>query len=101
DEDMRMQIRHERGGETRLGGRARELTDQFVGADKACFVAVLNRAVRDRDAEVRLPRAARATENRVFPLTHELGSQVAAEHLQLERRLEGEVEVIDRTEKRE
>ena len=73
----------------------------MVGADEARFVAVLNRAVGDRDAEVRFPRAARPTEDRVLPLGDELGPQVAAQHLELERGPEGEVEVVDRAQKGE
>ena len=60
DQDVRVEIWGERRRSATLRGRARELPDQFIHADKAGRVAMLNRAVRDRDAEVRFPRAALA-----------------------------------------
>jgi len=101
DEHMRLEIRLQRGIEPALARRARELADQDVGPDEAGVVAVLNGAIGDRDAEVRLPRATRAREDRVPSLAHQFGSQVAAKHLQLERGLKREVEIVDRAEKGE
>jgi hypothetical protein len=46
------------------------------------------------------PRAARTAEDRAPTLGHELRAEKAPQHLQLERGLEGEVEVIDRAEER-
>ena len=99
NQNVRMEVRCEaaRAGLSSPRGRARRL---IVRADEARLVAMLNGAIRDGDAEMRFPRAAWATEDRVLPLAHELRAQVAAEHLEFETRLEGEVEVVDRAEKR-
>src|SRR5687768_8065201 len=55
-----------------------------------------NGAVSGGDSEVRLSAARRPREDEVAAFRHELWSQVRAELLTLEARLEEEVEVLDR-----
>ncbi len=55
-----MQVGLERGIEPALGRGGRELADQSVGADEARLVTMLDRPIREGDAEVGLPRSGRA-----------------------------------------
>lgn len=63
--------------------------------------AVLDGAVSDSDREMRLAATGRAAEHGAAPLTDELGPQEAAEHLEADRGLEGEVELLDRAQEGE
>ena len=51
---MRLEIRRERGVERAEAGRVREFADQDIGRDEARVVPVLQRAIGDRDDQMRL-----------------------------------------------
>ena len=74
---------------------AGEVVDQLGGVDEECVEAVLDGAIGDRDGEVRLSAAWLAVEDHVAPVGDEVRGEERAEHLQAQRGLEGEVEVVD------
>ncbi len=97
---VRMEVGLERPVEPSLRRGAGELADEDVGPHEARLVAMLDGAIGEGDREMRLPGAARPAEDRAAPLGDKLGPEIAPEHLEAQRGLEGEAEVVDGAEKR-
>ena len=64
DENAGMGVRRERCGKASVAKRRGEIINQFGGRDKQRIEAVLNRAVRDGDREMRFAPARFAVEDR-------------------------------------
>ena len=71
------------------------------GGDEEGVEAVLDGAVGDGDRQVGLAAAGLAAEDQAAALGDEVGREGGAEQLQAQRRLVGEVEVVDGLEERE
>ncbi len=96
DEDVRVDEFGEGLAQLALLVGEREPLDELIGAREERLEAVLDCFVGDRDREVRLPRPARAVEDRAASLRDELRAEEAPELCEADRRLEGEVELFDR-----
>lgn len=94
DQDMGMEVRRQRRGEARFRkprARARRSIRPRRRSGLRSHAESRGTRSRSRDA---IPGAAGPTEDRVPSLAHELGAQITAEHLELERGLKREVEVV-------
>jgi hypothetical protein len=94
-EDVRLEVAHQRLAKLAASARAREVVDELGAVHEERLEAVLHRAVRDRDGEVRLAAPRLALENHRVPFGHEVRREQRAEGREAERRLVGEFELLD------
>jgi hypothetical protein len=95
DQDVRPQVAHQRVSQLASSARAREVVDELRAVDEERLEAVLHGAVCDGDGEVRLAAPRLALEDHRVPLGDEVGREQRAEGREAERRLVGEVELLD------
>ena len=99
DKDNRVRVRRQRVRQLARPERGREVVDQRRSGREEGIEAVLNRAVGDGDRQMRLPAARFARQNERSAFRDEIGTERRAQHLQAQRRLIREIEVVDRFQK--
>ena len=98
DEHVRPHVAHEGLAQRAFARRGGEILDELRGGREEHLEAVLQRAIRDCDGEVRLAPARLADEDHRAPFGDEIGREQRADRRQSQRRLEAEVEFLDRAE---
>src|SRR5690606_32201483 len=101
DEHVGVQVVVERGLEPAGAGGVGEALDELGGGGEASLEAILDGAVGDGDREPRLTGAGGSGQDEATSFGHELGAEERAEEVELDRGLEGEVEVLDGRDERE
>lgn len=96
-----MDVASERRDESTLATGSREVVDECRSGGEEHLEVVLDRAVGDRDGEVGLPTPGLAHEDERAPLGHEVGGECRTEQREAQRRLVGEVELVDGLEEGE
>ena len=97
-QDMRVRVAIERLVQAALPTRIGQILDQLGGGGEERVEAVLDRAVRDGDRQVRLPAAGFAVQNQRAAVGHEIGREIRAQQRQAQLGLQREVEILDRLE---
>ena len=67
-----MRVRRERGGKASGAKGRRQIINQFRGCDKERIEAILNRAIRDGDREMRFAPTGFAAEDQTVALRREV-----------------------------
>ena len=75
-QDVRMCVATEGLVQAPLPPRIRQIFDQLRGGGEERIEAVLDRPVRDRDRQVRLPAAGLAVQNQRAAIGHEIGREI-------------------------
>ena len=101
DEHVGLQVRREHGLAHAVARRGRDVVDERGGVDEERVESVLDRAVREGDGEVRLPASRLAVEDERTAFGDEVVREERTEHGGAQRRLQAEVELVDRLEERE
>jgi hypothetical protein len=79
DQDRGMRVRGERRGKASGAKGRRQIIDQFRGRHKERIKAVLNRAVREGDRQMRFPPTGLAIQDQTVAFRREVGRQRGAE----------------------
>ena len=99
DEDMGLHVHGERVAKLAVAARDGELVDELRGRDEARVEPELHRAIRDGDREMGLAASGLAFEDDRVALGDEVRREKRTDRREPQRRLIGEVELLDRTEK--
>ena len=100
-EHVRVGVGREGLDETSLATGAREIVDERSGGGEERLEAVLDGTVRDGDGQVGLAAARLAGEDQAAALGDEVGRERGAEQREPQRRLVGEVELVNGLEEGE
>src|SRR5713226_8817460 len=95
-----MRVARQRLAELAVAGGRGEVLDQRRRRGEERVEAVLDGAVGDRDRQVRLAGTTRPADDEGVALRNELRAEGTAEQRETDGRLEGEVVLVDRLEKR-
>ncbi len=95
DEDVGLHVADERFAQVALTAGAREVVDELGAVDEERVEAVLERAVRDGDREVRLAASGLAREDDRVALGDEVGREERADRGEPQRGLVLEAELLD------
>src|SRR5436309_88881 len=97
-EHLWMRVECKRVAQASLATRARQLVDERGRGDEERIEAVLDRAIRDRNREMRLAAPRLARQDQAATVGDEVGREKRAKEGKAESRLQREVEVVDRLE---
>ena len=100
DEDSGMRVRRQRVRQLAGTKGRREIVDEGRRRREEGIEAVLNRPIGDRNRQVGFSAARFAGQNQRATLRHKIGSQGRAQHVQSQGGLVGEIEIVDRLQKR-
>ena len=100
DQDGRMRVRRQPLRESAAAKGIRQIVDQFRRGDKPRIKAVLNGAIGNGDCQMGFAPARFARQDQRPTLGDKVGRQGGAEQRQSDDALIGEIEVVDRLEKR-
>ncbi len=100
DEHRRVGVRRQGGRQFARAEGGREVVDERGRRGEEGIEAVLNRAIGDGDGQVGLPASGLAGEDERPPVGHEIGREGRSQDGHPQRALVGEIEIVDRLEKR-